>query len=498
MSAPTSPESRTIARMALRSTVWVSLGTYANILIGFVANIVLTRLLGPEVFGFFALASFWMTLLEMRSKAGLNYAAIQRPETDGVLLGTHLTLNLILAAASVSLCLITSFILMWMGYPQPVIVAVLVLALLDSLFAFTSPYALVLEKHLQLSRLVLMGLVGSLLAYGVALTLAWRGAGLWSLLAINAVTNSVAIISTYLICRRLQPQVFTLHWSFSWLLAKQLVRQGLPTGLSLTAIFSIVSTFDNFLVGQFVGYKTLGYYDRAFRTANWLNLLLTTVVTRVGFVTFAKVQNDLPRLTHTVRLALWLLTTAGIPLTLVLSLGAHNLIEVLYGTEWSTSANFMPPLVIYALAVPFINLGFWLASAVGQSRTSMLITVSQALAIIIFATPLTILFGVTGTLIGVGLSTIVALTLSCTYIFRCVPLSLNETLLKPLLAACVAASAVIAITSLFDWNGWWGSLTRLLLIGIVGTSLFLITTFALSPTEMRERIRYLRQTWRKV
>jgi PST family polysaccharide transporter len=117
-----------------------------------------------------------------------------------------------------------------------------------------------------------------------------------------------------------------------------LLQQGIPVGLANQGQATIVNQFDNFLIGTFVSPVTLGYYDRAYRLSQWPNVLLTQVLSRIGFLTFAKVQDDLPRLTHAMRLSLWVVTTVGLPIALILALGAAEIVEVLYGPSWATSS----------------------------------------------------------------------------------------------------------------------------------------------------------------
>jgi O-antigen/teichoic acid export membrane protein len=341
---PTS--SRTIARIAVRSTVWVGLGTYLNQGIGFVSMLVMTRLLSPEVFGFFSMAIFWMTLLNLRTKSGLNYAAIRQPTSDGDLMGTYWVLDSLAAAGSLGLSVAAAFALSRFGYRSEVTLGLVVLMAADGISVIVSPLSMILEKELQVSRLTLVSLLASIVAYGVAIYLAVTGAGIWSLIAVNAVSSLASLIGVYWLCRQRWPHAFKWRWRFNRTKSDQLLREGLPTGLSLTALSSIVTQFDNFLIGTFVGYATLGFYDRAYRIASWPNLLLTMIVSRIGFLTFAKVQNDPPRLTHAVRLSLWVLTTLGIPLALFLFFGASDIVQILYGGKWSQSAFFLRFLTI--------------------------------------------------------------------------------------------------------------------------------------------------------
>ncbi len=483
-----------LARVVLRNTLWLSLGSYVLQFMGFSANLILTRLLPVETYGFFSMATFWSSQLSLRSKSGLSYAAIQRAGLDAELLGTYYGLDLALAALQFLLATFAGGVLLWLHYPTVVVVALLVLMAADSLSALVGPLNMALEKELQLSRLTLVGIVGYGLGYTVAIALAVARRDIWSLLAINSLVAISVVVGVYWVARWRIPQTLRNPWHFSRVLAKELLRHGLPTGLSLTAVLGFVSMFDNFLVGTFVGYQALGFYDRAFRTAFWPNILLTTVVGRIGFLTFARVRDDLPRLTHAVRLSLWVLVTLGVPMGLGLAFGAPEVIGVLYGPNWLQSAVYLRFIAIYALAGPFWGIGYWLAVALKDTRTSVLLTLSQAAVMLVVTAPLAWRFGVAGTLAGVGLTNAVALGLSIAYVFRKVPLSAREALLPPVVAT---AATVLALLLLMRAPGWpeLPTVARMLAVAGVAVGAFWLVLLAVRPAEMLERVRYLGSVW---
>ena len=483
-----------LARIALRNTLWVSLGSYLQQILGFGMNLVLARLLPVETYGYFSMATFWSSQLEVRNKSGLTYAAIQQTDLDGELLGTFLGVDLALAGLQFLLGVVAAGVLAWLGYPTVVVVALLVLMAAESITALVGPLDMALEKELQLSRLTLLGLIGSAIGYAAAVTLALTRRDIWALLAINSVVALTMVVGIYWVSQRRLPQTLQTPWRFSWGLARELLRRGLPTGLSLTTVLGFVSMFDNFLVGTFVGYTALGFYDRAFRTAQWPNLLLTSVVSRVGFITFARLRDDPPRLTHAVRLSLWLLLTLGLPMGLGLAFAAPDLIGVLYGPTWLPSAAYLPYIAIYALAGLFWGLGFWLSVALKDTRTGVVLTVTQAVILLVFATPLTWRFGIAGTLAGVGLTNAVALALSIGYVFRKVAMSVRETLLPPAIATAVTAGVLLLILHVPGW-ALVPAVLRLLIVGSAGAGAFWLILFALQPHEMIERFRYLRSVW---
>jgi len=459
--------------------------------------LVLTRLLSPETFGFFALANFWVGLLNLRNKAGLSYAAVRQSQTDGNLLGTYFALDVASAIGSTLIGAITALILYRGGYYKPeVVLALLVLLGAEQITSLVGPLSIALEKEMQLSRMMLVTLASSLMSYSAAIALALRGAGLWSLLLINPLAYTVGLGGTYWVCRRRLPHVLGLRWQFDKPLAMQLLHQGLVTGLSLATLGAIVSQFDNFLIGTFVSPTTLGFYDRAFRIASWPSLLLTTIIARVGFLTMSKVKDDPPRLTHTVRLSLWVLTTLGIPLVLAVLFAANEVVRVLYGQKWSESAFYLRFLIVSNMCGNFTTVAFWLSVALGHKRITALLTAIQAVALIVIATPLTLALGSIGTVIGVCMTMGIGLIFGCVYIFRQTTLTFSETFAPPLLAGTIAILALIALTGSSLLNGLT-PLFRLLFIGTVDASVFLGSLFLMRRTEMLERIQYLRRTWQK-
>ncbi len=478
-----------LAHMAVRSTLWVALGTYANQIIGFAAVLIMTRLLSPEVFGYFALGTFWSSLINLRPKMGLQYAAIREARTDGTLLGTYLTVDVLVAILSMILSLLVALVLWPIGYAREVSIALVVLVTFECLAATFAPLSMVLEKDFHLSRLVLVSLLASIVAYPTAIAMALMGMGIRALLAVNGLSMVVSGIGILWACWRKCPQLFAWRWQVSGDLTRRLLRRGIPIGLSLTTLSAVVTQFDNFLIGTFVSYSVLGYYDRAYRIATWPHLLLTMVVGRVAFVTFARVKEDRPRLTHAVRLSLWLLLALGIPIVLILFFGGRNIVLILYGPAWLPSVPFLQFLALYAFVWPIVNLSFWLSVALGHSRVVITLTAIQAAVLVIVGTPLTVWLGVTGTLIGVAATMVTALLLSGRYIFSQLPLSPREVFMAPCLAGALTAGVLIGATERLGLDRF--PLLHLVAIGTLCLGIFFALLYLLRPAETVDRIRYV-------
>jgi PST family polysaccharide transporter len=486
-----SKTTRATAHLAVRSTVWVTLGSYLTQLIAFGATLVLTRQLGPQIFGFLSIGTFWSSLLALNPKFSLNYAAIQRTTTDGELLGTYWELEVLLAIASLVTGIIAAILLPLAGYAGSVSLVVIVLMSLSSLSVLISPMNLMLEKELRLGKLTAIGIIATMTAYLVSVGLAFAGAGLWSLLAQN-------IISTYPAHRRCWVcQTTTAYFSVPLTVTRPMAQHlvtGPPIGLS-GLVTMLAGNYDNFLIGTFVSATMLGFYDRAWRLSQWPNTLLTAALVRVAFLTFAKVKGDTLRLTHAVRLVLWTITSLGIPMALMLFFGGPDIIQILYGSAWSQSAYFLRFLAIYSIFSPFIAAANSLIAALGHRRVLFLLAIAQAVTLILVGTPMTLWQGYKGTVLSVGVSVAVGFGLSCFYIFRHVPLSITASFGTPLLAGIAAASLTVAASHL-PHVATLPPIARLVVIAITAPGTYVGITFALERAETLQRLRYLVRTFK--
>ena len=491
-----SSEHSTTGRLAVRNTLWLTIGSYAGQLIGFCATLVLVRALTPEIFGYLSIGLFWSSLLGLSAKFGLYYSSIRQSTLDCDLLGTYFRLEAVLGGASFLISVVAAFILIQIGYSPQVGLVIIISAGIACISVLTAPYVLAAEKEMQLSRISILGVFGSAIAYVVAIGLALAGAGIWSLLLLNVLTSGLGMLSVLWVCRRRLPHITKMHWRYRRDLANTLIKQGLPVGLSNVATVTIVSQYDNFLIGTYAGPATLGFYDRAYRISQWPNSLLTSSLVRVAFLTFAKVKDDLPRLTHTVRLAFWLLVTLGVPIALMIFFGAPDIVQILYGPAWSQSAYFLRYLAIFSLLSPFIALGSSLSIALGHRKVNILITGAQAATLILIGTPLTWWLSSPGTMLGVGITIAVGFILSNAYIFRHVQLSIPSVFGPAFVALVIATIASVLVPEIPSWSTL-PPLLRLIGIGITAPSLYLVALVALRPGEMIERLRYVIKMFRR-
>ena len=483
-------ESTPLAYQAVRGGLWVALSSYWTLVFGFIINIILTRLLSPEAFGTFALAMFFAQLFRIQTKLGLNYAFGQYKQTDGESAGTYAALDAAAAFSGLLLMGLAAPFLRLLGYDLLVVWAALVLALAACMEGLSSIAGTFLEKGLHFGVISLYQFIIFPLSYLPALWLATHGGGVWSLVSQTTV-YSFLWLGIWLVLRRREPQLWKEPWRFCPDLARYFLRFGAATGLWLMAGM-LFSQLDNFFIGTFAGVTALGYYDRAYRMAQWPGLLFNAVLLHPAFYTYARLQDDRPRLEKTANMLTWAIGMVAIPLAIAVFIAAPEIIVLLYGERWLPSALFLRILIAFFVVRPHLENAGVLLNAMGKPARAARLLWAQVGVLGITGLPLTLRWGALGTCAAVGLALLVGLGLAYQYIRQELGANPASVLVVPLLAGGVAlAGYAVALRALPLES--LGLVVRLLAKAAYAFLAFYALAFALRPGETGERARYV---WR--
>ena len=489
------PSTTPLAQRAVRGGLWVAATSYWAIGFGFAANILLTRLLTPEVYGEYALATFFATLFQLRTKVGLAYAYAQERSVTGEAVGTVFTLDVLLGIGGLLLGLVAAPILLSFGYSWAIVammLALLVAALGDSVL---SVFMTTLDRELHFKPGSVIGSVILPLSYLPAFWLAWTGRGSLSLIS-QALFFALLTFLFYGVFIWLRMRwMFGLRWRFRRDLARRFLSFGALSGVA-AFLSSMVSQTDNFVVGTRNGAAELGYYDRAYRTAQWPNILLNTLLARSALFTYAQLKDDAVRLRKSVSMVIWLIVTMAAPIALALFLTAPDLILLVYGERWLPAVPSLRLLVAAALLRPIWDNAFVLFIGTGRPRTAIWIGVLQLAIIFGLGWILAGLYGPVGVGMAVILAYVAALVLAYRLTAGQLQLDWIGLFAKPLLAAVLVVVGYLALDYMLpldDWPLW----LRVLGKGGYAVVAYYLIGFMLQPQATVERLQYIRRLLRK-
>jgi O-antigen/teichoic acid export membrane protein len=274
-------------------------------------------------------------------------------------------------------------------------------------------------------------------------------------------------------------------------LARHFLSYGITVGLGLFAGM-LLTQLDNFFIGTFVNLTVLGFYDRAYRIAQWPSNLLIGAITRSVFYTYSRLQDDAMRLQKTATMVLWLITTLALPLVLAIFITAPDLITLLYGERWLPSVLFLRILIVYAVVRPLWDNAGTFFIATGKPKYPLKFVSIQVLLLACAGLPLTLIWGAIGTCIAVGLAFALGIVLIYRIVVHQITINLLQEFGIPALVCILTLLGYLALMTLTSVNEL-PLLSRVLFKSVYAIVTFFIVTLIFQPRATFERVAYI---WR--
>ena len=328
------------------------------------SNLIMTRLLVPELFGVMALANVIMAGMQLLSDLGLRQNIIQsRRGNDSVFLNTVWTVQIVRGGLIWLLMLVTAGAIylsttadLWhidSVYAAPVLPLVIIALSFNALISgFESTRLATASRNLALGRTTLIDLSCNLA--GVVFMVSWAmfDHSIWALVYGTLFTSALRVLASHTLLPGIRNRI---HWEKASLL--EIFSFG--KWIFLTSILGfLAANGDRLLLGALVGPAVLGIYSIAFMMVSAFRDVFSQLSGNVAFPAFGEVvrnRNDaLKRTYYKFRLPLDVasLLTAGI-----LFSAGHLLIQFLYDDRYVMAGHMIEILCISLFEVRFILAG---------------------------------------------------------------------------------------------------------------------------------------------
>jgi teichuronic acid exporter len=317
---------------AIAGASWTTVEQVATTVLKLITLLVLARLVSPAEFGLAAAGLLIAELAFLFSEAAMGQALVQRSQLRPEHIRVAFTVMLLLGlGAAIALAMSAPAIAGFFGMP-PLERIVPVLAVLIPIQSLCAISLAILTRqgrfrYLALARLPCVAFGYSLVAIGLALA----GAGVWALVLGTICRDVLLLLALYAAARH------ALRPSLAWQAIKDLA--GFSTGQTLVRLGNyIAQNGDYVVVGRLLGAFALGHYSRAYQLMMAPANLLSAVTTRVLFPLMASVQQDRERLARAYLRCIGASVALTLPLSVVLSACADEIVFVLLGDRWGAAA----------------------------------------------------------------------------------------------------------------------------------------------------------------
>ena len=319
---------------------WSAAQNWGSQLGSLLVFLLLARLLAPEVFGLLAFANVLLAFLLLGVDLGLGQALVQRQALEPGHPISAFWLQVTFGAALVVVCMAAAGPVA-AALAQPELADVLRgLSLVLVVSASGRVPAALLRREFAFRALAIASVVGILASAVVAIGMALRGFGVWSLVG-QQLTYEAVSVTVLWVGSGWRPRVAA---------SRRHLRELFGFGVHVSA-FQLLQLLsrraDHFLVGYFLGEVALGYYSVAHRVLQVMTQVLVSTIKQVALPTLARLQADRGRLREVLVRGSALAGLVGFPTFLGTAAVAPELIPLLFGGQWLPA---IPLIQILALA----------------------------------------------------------------------------------------------------------------------------------------------------
>jgi O-antigen/teichoic acid export membrane protein len=402
---------------------WSLLSKLCRQVIQLVFIFVLSRILSPAEFGLMSMVTAFSMLAEIVRNMGMGAAVIQQQQATNQLYDTAFCFNIVVGTL-VFLVFFFTAPLIAIFYKQPL--------LTDLIRVFASVYVIgslnivqeaLLQKSLAFKRLFFMDLLSVTISGVLAVYLAWKGWGVWSLVFQYMAMITVSTVVLWV----------TAEWKPRLRFHRETFRNMRMYSMSLFAhdvVYFFGRDTDKFVIGKYAGADALGIYYRAYMLMLLPVNQINNVITKVMFPVFARMQHDLAAMRQAYLKATRLIAFVSFPIMSLLFLLAEPIILLLLGRQWLEVAWYLRVFCIYGMVESISTTVYWIYKSTGKTMPMLRWGIISTI-IIIATVIISMRWGVRGVAIGYTLVQLVVLWIPGWMIaFRIISLPVKDMLLN--------------------------------------------------------------------
>lgn len=328
--------------------------------VAFVVSIILARILEPEVYGTIALVTVFTTILNVFVDSGLGSALIQKKDADDLDFSSVFYFNIFICCIIYIIAFAISPIIANF-YRDPTLTPVIrVLSLTLIISGVKNIQHAYVARTMQFKRFFFATLGGTIGAAIVGIYMAYKGYGVWALVAQQLFNTAVDTIILWITVKWRPKKAFSFErlkflFSYGW---KLLVSALLDTGYT---------ELRQLIIGRKYTSSDLAFYNRGRQFPNLIVENVNTSINSVLFPTMSQAQDDKTRLKEMTRRSMKTSTFIMAPLMMGMAFCAEPIVRLLLTDKWIECVPYMRIFCITFMFYPIHTANLNAIKAMGRS-----------------------------------------------------------------------------------------------------------------------------------
>lgn len=309
--------------------------------VNFIIGIILARLLSPTDYGLVGMLGIFIALSQLFIDGGLTSALIRTKSPSDADYSTVYIVNVTLSVVFYAvLFVIAPYVASF--YEQPLLKPLLrVIALTLVINTLSSIQGTLLAIRVDFKTKTYISIGSSIVTGIVGIVCAYKGLGVWALVAQNLAFSVIFTIST----------LVAVHWMPRLVFSKESFKRLFSYSSKLLAASIVSVIYDNaypLVIGKRFTAADVGQYTRAWQFPGIANGIITGALNRVAFPVLSKIQDDDERLLRVYEKYVQLACFIIFPILLGICGSARPLVSFLLTDKWLECVPLMQ-IICFAL-----------------------------------------------------------------------------------------------------------------------------------------------------
>lgn len=409
-----------LQRKAISGLIWTFTQQVGVQGINFIVQIILARLLLPEVFGLIAMIHVFMAIGTALMDSGMTSSLIRTKNTDQSDYSTVFFINFF---SSIIIYLVLFFTAPYIAlfFDQPLLSSIVRVYTLSFIIqALLAVQSARLTKEMNFKLQMYMQIPSSIIGGTIGIVMAYKGFGVWSLVWMHLVTTFLFMIQHW----------FRTDWKPSLIFDKQKFKYHFNFGYKLTLSSLLTALYTNsytLVIAKMFSATQLGFYNQANTLRMFPVRNLTTALQKVTYPLFSSIQDDNQKLKSVFKRITLLVFFIVYPVMLILILVAEPLFRFVLTEKWLPAVPYFQILCISAIVYPLSMYNLNIILAKGRSDLHFKLEIIKKGASVLFLL-LVFPFGIWGVVYAAAISMFIHAFVNSFYSGRLINYPLTEQL----------------------------------------------------------------------
>lgn len=352
-------ENRSLKRQAVSGVIWTFAQQFSVQIINFIVQVILARLLAPEMFGLIAMLALFVSIGQSLMDGGMTNSLIRTKNPDQLDYSTVFVTNFLVSVGIYLLVfLIAPFIADF--YDQRILQDLLrVFALSFVIRSLVAVHVARLTKEMNFKTQMKLQVPSTIIGAVIGVAMAYNGYGVWSLVWLNLSQTIVFTIQNWIF----------IKWRPSFVFDKRRFKYHFNFGYKLTLSGLLDTTYLNLypiVIGKYFSPTMVGFFNQAETMRRFPVQQLSAVMEKVTYPLFSNIKTD-QELKSVYKKTMKLALLLSVAMMLFLMVMAEELFLLLFGEKWLPAVPYFQILSFASIVSPLSKYNLNILKVKGRS-----------------------------------------------------------------------------------------------------------------------------------